>query len=73
MRPLTNRERLLMQKYRNEVVQTVRAFLHSVPAEGGDELDRVAQYSNGTVLRIVEAVVRLPFNPKPKPRKKVRR
>ncbi len=40
-----------------EALRDVRRYaevmLHSVPAEGGDELDRIARYSNSTVRHIV--------------------
>ena len=59
-RRLTPTERKLLERYRVEVLAMVRAFLHFVPHEG----DRVAEYSNGTVLRIMDAIAKLPL-PRP--------
>jgi hypothetical protein len=39
-----------------EAATTAEVFMHNVPAEGGDDLDHVGRYSNGTVRRIAAAV-----------------
>jgi hypothetical protein len=62
MKPkLTSREYGLLNRYRNQVVQTVRAHLHIGPFDRAKELDRIAEYSNGTVLQICYAISKLPF------------
>lgn len=39
------------------VIAAAEALLHNVPAEGGDDLDRIGRYSNST-LKILIANVR---------------
>lgn len=65
---------------RDERRETVRlaiaiceSMLHNVPAEGGDELDRIGRYSNGTVERIIArlksiGMLKRPTSASPPPR-----
>jgi hypothetical protein len=36
--------------------ELAEAYLHITPSEGGDDLDRIGRYSNGTVMRIAAAI-----------------
>ena len=49
-------EREARREALEEAAKVCEAFLHSVPDEGGDDLDRIGRYSNGSVRRCAYAI-----------------
>ena len=41
-----------------ECAQIAEGYQHSVPVSGGDDLDRIARYSNGT-CKLIAAAIRM--------------
>ena len=56
MTVVQRRRRRIRREAFEEAAHIAEGYLHIVPAEGGDEMDRIGRYSNGTVCRIADAI-----------------